>query len=238
MKFSLDKALWGLLMLILLAFVPAPPTNITVYLIGDSTLSVKERRYYPETGWGMPFPVFFDETVTVDNRAQNGRSTRTFIAENRWQPVAAALKPGDYVLIQFGHNDEVPTKRSYTPEADYKANLVRFITETRSKKATPVLLTPVAHRKFDAAGKVEGTHTMYSGIVRTVAQEQGGSLIDLTRPARRCCRSSGWKTRSCSSTSWLRASILTTPPAATTTRTSRNWAPAGWRSSCWPISAG
>ncbi|QNH61422.1 rhamnogalacturonan acetylesterase [Hymenobacter sediminicola] len=179
MRCRLDKALWGLLLLVLLAFAPAPPAKITVYLIGDSTMSIKERRYYPETGWGMPFTVFFDETVTVDNRAQNGRSTKSFIAENRWQPVADALKPGDYVLIQFGRNDEVPTKRSYTPEADYKANLVRFITETRAKKATPVLLTPVARRKFDAAGKVEGTHTVYSGIVRTVAQEQGVPLIDL-----------------------------------------------------------
>lgn len=165
--------------LLLLTAFASPPKKITVYLIGDSTLSVKEVKAYPETGWGMPFAFFFDETVTVDNRAQNGRSTKSFVAENRWQPVADALREGDYVLIQFGHNDEVPTKKTYTPPADYKNYLVRFIAETRAKKATPVLLTPVARRKFDAAGKVEETHAEYAEIVRATAREQQVALIDL-----------------------------------------------------------
>ncbi|MBD2723204.1 rhamnogalacturonan acetylesterase [Hymenobacter armeniacus] len=169
-----------LVLWLLSAFAPVPG-KITVYLIGDSTMSVKEVKNYPETGWGMPFATFFDETVTVDNRAQNGRSTKSFLAENRWQPVASALKEGDYVLIQFGHNDEVPTKKSYTPEADFKANLVRFVAETRARKAQPVLITPVARRKFDAAGKAEGTHTVYSEIVRATAREQQVPLIDLDR---------------------------------------------------------
>jgi lysophospholipase L1-like esterase len=167
--------------LLLLTAFAQPARKITVYLIGDSTMSVKETKAYPETGWGMPFLYFFDETVTVDNRAQNGRSTKSFVAENRWQPVADGLKEGDYVFIQFGHNDEVPTKKSYTPEADYKNYLIRFIAETRAKKASPVLITPVARRKFDAAGKVEGTHNVYSEIVRTTAREQQVPLIDLDR---------------------------------------------------------
>lgn len=167
-------------LLLLSAFAPSPG-KITVYLIGDSTLSVKEVKAYPETGWGMPFAFFFDETVTVDNRAQNGRSTKTFVAENRWQPVASALRAGDYVFIQFGHNDEVPTKKSYTPEADYKNYLIRFIAETRAKKATPVLITPVTRRKFDAAGKAEETHAVYAEIVRATAREQQVPLIDLDR---------------------------------------------------------
>ena len=165
----------------LLAFRPVAPAPIKVYLIGDSTMSIKAVKTYPETGWGMPFAAFFDESVTVDNRAQNGRSTKSFIAEDRWQPVAKELHEGDYVFIQFGHNDEVPTKRSYTPEADYKNYLIRFIAETRAKKATPVLITPVARRKFDAAGKVEGTHNVYSEIVRATAREQQVPLIDLDR---------------------------------------------------------
>lgn len=165
-------------LLALSAFSP-PPNKITVYLIGDSTMSIKQVKAYPETGWGMPFAYFFDGTVTVDNRAQNGRSTRTFIEENRWQPVADKLQAGDYVFIQFGHNDEVPTKKSYTTEADFRANLTRFITETRAKKATPILITPVARRKFDASGKVEGTHTVYAGLVRNVAVEKNTPLIDL-----------------------------------------------------------
>jgi len=90
----------------------------------------------------MPFSAFFNETVTVDNRAKNGRSTKSFIAEQRWQAVMDQLKEGDYILIQFGHNDEVPTKANYTPEDQFAANLVRFITESRSRKAIPVLITP------------------------------------------------------------------------------------------------
>jgi lysophospholipase L1-like esterase len=168
------------LALLLSAFAPAPG-KITVYLIGDSTMSVKEVKNYPETGWGMPFASFFDETVTVDNRAQNGRSTKSFLAENRWQPVAQTLKAGDYVFIQFGHNDEVPTKKTYTTEAEFKTNLTRYVTETRARKATPILITPVARRKFDAAGRVESTHTVYSEIVRATAREQQVPLIDLDR---------------------------------------------------------
>ena len=164
----------------LLALRPAPGP-IKVYLVGDSTMSIKQVKAYPETGWGMPFVAFFDARVTVDNRAQNGRSTKSFLAENRWQPVAAALQPGDYVFIQFGHNDEVPTKANYTPAADYVTNLKRFVSETRSHQAQPVLLTPVARRKFDEAGKVEETHAAYAELVRTVARETNTPLIDLDR---------------------------------------------------------
>jgi lysophospholipase L1-like esterase len=169
-------SLWALM-----AFVPAPPGKIKVYLLGDSTMSIKQVKAYPETGWGMPFAAFFDETVTVDNRAQNGRSTKTFLAENRWQPIATDLHEGDYVFIQFGHNDEVPTKASYTPEADFVANLKRFVSETRARKAQPVLLTPVARRKFDAAGKIEETHAAYAELVRAVARDTSTPLIDLDR---------------------------------------------------------
>jgi lysophospholipase L1-like esterase len=159
----------------------APQEKIKVWLIGDSTMSDKEVKAYPETGWGMPFAFFFNETVTVDNRAKNGRSTKSFIAEQRWQAVEKDLKEGDYVLIQFGHNDEVPTKATYTPEADFTANLVRFITESRNKKAIPILITPVARRKFDAAGKIEETHAVYAELVRKVAAEQQVPLIDLDK---------------------------------------------------------
>ena len=152
-----------------------------IWLIGDSTMSIKQTKAYPETGWGMPFVYFWDSSVTVENRAMNGRSTRTFIEENRWQPVVEALKGGDYVFVQFGHNDEVPTKKSYVNETDFRHNLTRYISETRSKKAIPILLTPVARRKFDSSGKVEGTHNLYSAIVRDVAAAQKVVLIDLDR---------------------------------------------------------
>lgn len=123
--------------LLLLAFMP-PKEKIKVYLIGDSTICEYPLSRAPLTGWGMPFKTFFDSTVIVDNRARGGRSTRTFISENRWQPIADSLKAGDYVLIQFGHNDEAKEARykdRYTPVPDYKTNLIRFITESRAKKA-------------------------------------------------------------------------------------------------------
>ena len=169
----------GLMMLT--SFALPPKKKITVWLIGDSTMSVKDVKTYPETGWGMPFVYFFDSTVTVDNRAQNGRSTRTFMEENRWQPVVSALQEGDYVFVQFGHNDEVKTKKSYTTEEEFKANLVKYISDTRSKKASPVLLTPVARRKFDSTGHVVGTHDVYAQIVRDVAKENNVPLIDLDK---------------------------------------------------------
>ena len=162
-----------------MAFSFPPPQKITVWMIGDSTMSVKETKAWPETGWGMPFAHFFDSTVRVDNRAKNGRSTRTFRDEGLWQPVYEHLQPGDYVFIQFGHNDEVPTKASATKPGEFKENLVRYITETRSKKAQPILLTPVARRKFDEDGKIQGTHDEYAAIVRTVAKENNVSLIDM-----------------------------------------------------------
>lgn len=155
--------------------------KIKIWLIGDSTMAPKQTRAFPETGWGMPFTWFWDSTVTVENRALNGRSTRTFIEEKRWDPVMNDMSEGDYVFIQFGHNDEVPTKKSYTSEADFRNNLIRYITDTRSKKATPVLLTPVARRSFDSTGRVRGTHDVYSQIIRDVAKETKVSLIDLDK---------------------------------------------------------
>lgn len=177
-------------LLVLMSF-SSQPQKIKVYLIGDSTMANKQVKAYPETGWGMPFAYFFDQTVTVDNRAQNGRSTKTFIEENRWQPVVDDLKEGDYVLIQFGHNDEVKTKKSYTTENEFKANLIKYISESRSKKAIPVLITPVARRSFDAAGKIVGTHEVYSGIVRTVAKEQNAPLIDLDKESQELLQNFG-----------------------------------------------
>lgn len=155
--------------------------KITVYLIGDSTMADKEVIAYPETGWGMPFHYFFDSTVTVDNRAKNGRSTGTFIEEERWQPVVDNLNEGDYVLIQFGHNDEVLTKKSYTTPDQFKANLIKFVSESRSKKAIPVLITPVARRKFNADGKIEETHAVYTQLVKDVARKYNVPLIDLDK---------------------------------------------------------
>ncbi|HEX8334694.1 MAG TPA: rhamnogalacturonan acetylesterase [Segetibacter sp.] len=169
-----------ILMLFLMAFAP-PKKQIKVYLIGDSTISIKEVKAYPETGWGMPFAYFFDSSVAIDNRAKNGRSTRTFLSENLWQPVEKSLREGDYVFIQFGHNDESPEKTDrYTTPEQYKNNLIKFVEETRKKEANPVLLTPVSRRKFKDGKQVE-THEVYSKIVRELAAQYKVPLIDLDK---------------------------------------------------------
>ena len=157
--------------------------TITIYLAGDSTMAQKLPDKRPETGWGEMLGTFFQSgKVAIDNRAQNGRSTRTFLEEKRWQAIVEQLKKGDYVFIQFGHNDESKEKVDrYTPPADYRNNLVRFITDVRDKKAFPVLLTPVMRRRFDKDGKVQDTHGEYPDIVRSVASEYRVPLIDMHR---------------------------------------------------------
>ena len=173
-----QKILIGIMFLVLTGFTQLQDP-ITIYMIGDSTMSIKEKSAYPETGWGMPFAIFWDKTVTVDNHAQNGRSTKTFINEGLWKPVAAGMKKGDYLFIQFGHNDEVNTKASYATPDEFRSNLTRFVTEAKNREVNPVLITPVTRRNFDAAGKVVDTHVVYAQIVRDVAAKNNVPLIDL-----------------------------------------------------------
>lgn len=159
--------------------------KITIFLAGDSTMSVKESKVFPETGWGMPFVYFFDSTVQVSNLAKNGRSTRTFIAEGIWQQLISDVKPGDYVLIQFGHNDEAKEKTDrYTTPDEYKTNLTKFISETRKKGGKPILLTPVSRRRFDTTGNATPTHEIYSALVKETAQSLQVPLIDLDTKSR------------------------------------------------------
>lgn len=163
------------------AFIFHPKPKIKLWLIGDSTIAIKEKKAYPETGWGMPFANFWDSTITIENRAKNGRSSKSFMAENLWQPVLDNLKEGDYVFIQFGHNDEAVSKaeRYSTPDT-FKMNLTRYVKETRARKAIPILITPVSRRKFNGDGNVVETH-VYSPLVRKIATELNVPLIDLDK---------------------------------------------------------
>jgi lysophospholipase L1-like esterase len=178
---------------LLLASVVRAHEPITVFLAGDSTMAQKLPEKRPETGWGEALQQHFDERkVRIENHAQNGRSTRTFIAENRWQTIVDQLKPGDYVLIQFGHNDESKEKTDrYTPPDEYRRNLLRFVADVRAKRATPVLLTPVMRRRFDAQGIFHDTHGEYPDIVRAVAAEQKVALIDMHRESERVLKQYG-----------------------------------------------
>jgi lysophospholipase L1-like esterase len=154
---------------------------VTIHLAGDSTMAIKTERARPETGWGEAFGEFLDPAkFAIDNRAVNGRSAKSFIAEGRWQALLDATKPGDWVFVQFGHNDEKETSPDPdAPLADFRRNLQRFVKEVRAKGATPLLFTPVMRRRYDDNGQFFDTHGEYPGVVRQVAKELDADLIDL-----------------------------------------------------------
>lgn len=163
----------------------APSKKRKIWLCGDSTIAIKQPNTYPETGWGMPFVHFWDSTIQVNNLAKNGRSTKTFINEGLWQQVIDGASEGDYVFIQFGHNDESKEKvERYTNPEEFKANLTKFVKEARALKATPILLSPVSRRKFDEAGIAQETHKVYTQLVKEVAEREAVLFIDLDTKSR------------------------------------------------------
>jgi lysophospholipase L1-like esterase len=179
-KYDMFKPVIASIGLFLSAFLfTADP--VTVYIIGDSTAANKSQKAFPETGWGMEFGPMFKKEVKVDNRAMNGRSTKSFLQEKRWDSVLSTLKAGDYVLIQFGHNDEKIDKPTVgTSLAEYKANLIKYVKETQAKKAYPILLTPIARRNF-VNGVLTDTHLGYPDVVRKLADSLKVPLIDMQR---------------------------------------------------------
>ena len=155
----------------------------TIHLMGDSTMAEKDLTGgNPERGWGMMFQNFVDDTFQVVNYAQNGRSTKSFIDRGLWDKVYNALQPGDYVFIQFGHNDaKADDPERYAPAfGAYQDNLRTFIRGARAKGATPVLLTPVARRWFKEGKLDRNCHTDYPAAMKQVAQEEGVTLLDMT----------------------------------------------------------
>lgn len=172
------------------------PGKTAIHLMGDSTMAPKDTsKGNPERGWGMYFEEYFDSSIIVFNYARNGRSTKRFIDEGRWESVKESLIPGDYVLIQFGHNDQKKDDpKRYAPAwSAYQDNLRLFIREARSLGAIPVLLTPVARRKF-VDGVFDGTvHGDYPAAMKAVAEETGTALIDMTSATNDWIRAAGYE---------------------------------------------
>ncbi|MBN1378561.1 MAG: rhamnogalacturonan acetylesterase [Gammaproteobacteria bacterium] len=159
-----------------------PEKTTTIYLIGDSTMSDKiEPERNPERGWGQMLPTFFDGNVKIENHAVNGRSTKSFIDQQKWDAVLNKIQPGDYVFIQFGHNDQKnkDPARYTNPYTGYRRNLIKYINETRSKGGIPVLFTSIVRRNFNEFGVLEDTHGAYPFIVRDVARELSVPLVDM-----------------------------------------------------------
>ena len=173
--------------ILLISFAAPAPKKIKIWMIGDSTMCLYGPERAPLAGWGMPFAGFFDTTVSIENKARGGRSTRTFISENLWTPVENNLQEGDYVIMQFGHNDEAKEEKykdRYTAVPDYKTNLLKFVSEAKAKNALPILVTPVTRMRFDKQGKIEETHKEYSAAVWEVAGQTNTPVIDLDARSR------------------------------------------------------
>ena len=154
----------------------------TVYTIGDSTMAnKKDPDRNPEHGWAQVLQPFFKDNIVVENKAVNGRSTKSFINENRWDSIYKKLKKGDYVFIEFGHNDEKieDSTRFTNPHTSYRYNLIKFVKESREKGAIPILLTSIARRNFNQKGVLVPTHGEYPLETRLVAQEYKVPFIDL-----------------------------------------------------------
>ena len=185
-----------LFFLIITAFslISSTQRPIHIFMAGDSTMADKvlfknvtdsasgsiTQEEFLERGWGQLLPDFFTDKIIVKNLAQNGRSTRTFISEGWWEKIISEVQKGDYVIIQFGHNDSsVEKKDRYTSPDDYRLNLISFIDQVKAKGGNPILCTAVMRRKFDATGILIDTHGVYPDIVRQVAKDKKVLLIDL-----------------------------------------------------------
>ena len=167
--------------------------EITINMIGDSTMAEYDSTEYPLTGWGMKLPLFLNKNVTINNFAKSGKSTKSFRDLGYWKTVQDSLRKGDYLFIQFGHNDEkeYDTTRYTVPGGSFNDNLKRYIEEAKEKGAIPILLTPIRRRKFDENGKLVDTHGKYPDAMREVAREMNVPLIDLTKMSKPLIESYG-----------------------------------------------
>lgn len=159
-----------------------PTKAVTIYMIGDSTMSVYASDLYPRMGWGQPLGGSFEaKCATVVDKALSGRSSKSFYDEGAWTPVKNALEPGDYVLIQFGHNDEKSDEPTlYTnPQTTYKQYLTTYVNDTRAKSATPLLLTSINRNAWNGSS-LSDSHGAYPPAVRELAASLKVELIDLT----------------------------------------------------------
>ncbi|UOQ50039.1 rhamnogalacturonan acetylesterase [Gracilibacillus caseinilyticus] len=154
------------------------PTRL--FLAGDSTMAEAEDFKYPQMGWGQTLQQYFTENLIVENHASSGRSTKSFIDEGRWDAIEREFQSGDFVLIQFGHNDQKPDEeRATKPYTSYQDNLRFFVQRARSYQVTPLLLTSIARRHFDDTGKLKETHGDYPKAMRELAIAEQTDCLDM-----------------------------------------------------------
>lgn len=166
----------------------------TIFWAADSTVQYNDITTYPQTGIGQVMHLYLKPEVKISNHAKNGRSTKSFIDESRMVPIYDQITEGDFLFIQFGHNDEKindPTR--YTePKGEYMVNLGKFINVARNKKAYPVLITPLERRCFVEEYKLgPGEHLEYVTAMKKVAEELEVPLIDLYSMSREAMEAAG-----------------------------------------------
>ena len=150
---------------------------MTIFLLGDSTVTDQPRE--PYNSWGQMLPRFLKPDVALANHAESGESLKGSLGARRLDKVLGSIKHGDYVFIQFGHNDQKERGEGVGAFTTYKASLKQFVSETRQRGATPVVITPVARRNFNAEGQLINNLGDYPEAVRQVAKEENVALIDL-----------------------------------------------------------
>lgn len=157
--------------------------KMTIFIAGDSTAEIKTKQERPESGWGEFLADYFDSSVQIKNHAMGGRSTKSFIHQKRFEMILNDIKKGDYLLIQFGHNDQKREDplRFTEPYGLYQENLKQFIFETRKKKATPILITSISRRVFKNEEIDRDSLGEYPKAMRQVAEEENVSLIDMNQ---------------------------------------------------------
>jgi lysophospholipase L1-like esterase/quercetin dioxygenase-like cupin family protein len=173
------------------AHAAAPAAPRQVFIVGDSTASAYGPERAPRQGWGEFLGGWLDAGFVVHNHARNGRSSRSFIEQGWLEPVERGLRRGDFLLIQFGHNDakhEDPAR--FNAAAAFPRWLMRYVALARERGATPVLITPLARRKFAGTEPVD-THGAYARVVRELAAREAVALVDLDAASRDWLRALG-----------------------------------------------
>ncbi|MER7488511.1 rhamnogalacturonan acetylesterase [Streptomyces sp. NPDC126497] len=153
----------------------------TLYIAGDSTAAQKYADAAPETGWGTALPFLLHRHLTVANHAVNGRSSKSFVDEGRLEAILSSIRPGDFLLVQFAHNDEKTTDptRHTEPWSTYQDHLRMYVEGARARGARPVLATAVERRRFDADGRAVPSHGEYPAAMRALAAEERVALLDV-----------------------------------------------------------
>ncbi|MDD5936779.1 MAG: rhamnogalacturonan acetylesterase [Clostridiales bacterium] len=164
-----------------------------IFWAGDSTVKQNDHTSFPQTGIGQGLPLYLKKDIVIVNRAENGRSTKSFIEEGRLKKIDLEIQKGDFLFIQFGHNDEKPDPERHTdPFTTYQENLATYIRVARNQNAHPVLITPLYRRLFDEKGKlVEKTHLDYPLAMKEVGEELQVPVIDLCSISKQLIQEAG-----------------------------------------------